>query len=86
LKIEVLNIKEENLLILKKIFQIVLDLDDEIDIENVRKIDTHSWDSLAIVSFQSAIQSEMGIELDLQEFFEITSFKMLKLLLASKGY
>jgi acyl carrier protein len=78
--------KEENLLILKKIFQIVLDLNDEIDIENVRKIDTHSWDSLAIVSFQSAIQSEMGIELDLQEFFEITSFKMLKFLLASKGY
>ncbi len=78
--------KEDNLLILKKIFLVVLDLNDEEDMEQIRKIDTHSWDSLATVSFQAAIQSEIGIELDIQELFEVTSFKMLDLLLSSKGY
>jgi len=78
--------KEDNLLILKKIFLVVLDLNDEQDMEQIRKIDTYSWDSLATVSFQAAIQSEIGIELDIQELFEVTSFKMLDLLLSSKGY
>jgi acyl carrier protein len=78
--------KDENLLILTKIFQIVLNLIDDIDVESINKDNTRSWDSLATVSFQSAIQSEIGIELDIQELFEITSFKMLDSLLSSKGY
>ena len=73
--------KDENLLVLKKIFSVVLDLNSNVEVESIRKIDTTKWDSLASVSFQAAIESELGLELDIEELFEITSFKMMVLVL-----
>jgi acyl carrier protein len=77
--------KDENLLVLKKIFSVVLDLNSNVEVESIRKIDTTKWDSLASVSFQAAIESELGLELDIEELFEITSFKMMVLVLSDKG-
>jgi len=79
------NMKDENLLVLKKIFSVVLDLNSNVEVESIRKIDTTKWDSLASVSFQAAIESELGLELDIEELFEITSFKMMVLVLSDKG-
>ncbi len=77
--------KDENLLVLKKIFSVVLDLNSNVEVESIRKIDTTKWDSLASVSFQAAIESELGLELDIEELFEIASFKMMVLVLSDKG-
>ena len=77
--------KDENLLVLKKIFSVVLDLNSNVEVESIRKIDTTKWDSLASVSFQAAIERELGLELDIEELFEITSFKMMVLVLSDKG-
>jgi acyl carrier protein len=77
--------KDENLLVLKKIFSVVLDLNSNVEVESIRKIDTTKWDSLASVSFQAAVESELGLELDIEELFEITSFKMMVLVLSDKG-
>ncbi len=77
--------KDTNRKILNKIFHVVLDLDNDTNIELIRKLDTPKWDSLASVSFQSAIESEFNIELSIEELFEITSFKMMALILSSKG-
>ena len=77
--------KDENLLVLKKIFSVVLDLNSNVEVESIRKIDTTKWDSLASVSFHAAIESELGLELGIEELFEITSFKMMALVLSDKG-
>ncbi len=77
--------KDENLLVLKKIFSVVLDLNSNVEVESIRKIDTTKWDSLASVSFQAAVESELGLELDIEELFEIASFKMMVLVLSDNG-
>lgn len=56
------------------IFRAVFDLADGLDVRSVRQVNYPAWDSLAHVSLVGAIESEFGLEIDVSDSMEITSF------------
>ncbi len=62
---------------LQLIFQAVLELDAGTDASEIRQLTFPRWDSLAHVSLISAIESEFGIEIDVNDQLELTSFAMM---------
>jgi acyl carrier protein len=59
---------------LAAIFRAVFDLAEGHDVRTVRQVNHPAWDSLAHVSLVGAIESEFGIEIDISDSMEITSF------------
>lgn len=59
---------------LAAIFRAVFGVPEGFDVRNVRQVNHPSWDSLAHVSLVGAIESEFGIEVDVADSMEITSF------------
>ena len=59
---------------LAAIFRAVFDLAEGHDVRNVRQVNHPAWDSLAHVSLVGAMESEFGIEVDVSDSIEITSF------------
>jgi acyl carrier protein len=59
---------------LTAIFRAVFDLAEGLDVRTVRQINHPAWDSLAHISLIGAIESEFGIEVDVTDSIEITSF------------
>lgn len=69
---------------LLEIFSIVLEIDNQEEIKNIRRINEVKWDSLAHVSLLSAIENEFEILLDYDEKERLSSFKSTLLLLNEK--
>jgi len=68
---------------LVEIFQVVLDLDG--DVQSVRRVAERRWDSLAHTSMIAAIESEFGLQLEMDDMERMTSFAATRLLLEEKG-
>jgi acyl carrier protein len=69
---------------LAEIFEIVLDLEPA-DVESARRVTCERWDSLAMVSLVTAIESEFDLKLDTKEAARVTSFAAAVLLLEELG-
>jgi acyl carrier protein len=69
---------------LSEIFKIVLDLPDDAETKNIRRINEVNWDSLAQVTLVTALESEFGIQLDHSEAERLTSYQSTLLLLTEK--
>jgi acyl carrier protein len=76
--------KEKNYLILSQIFRIIFELDDNENVENIRKLNEIKWDSIANVTLATAIESELNIKIDISEMDRFTSFKSIELLINEK--
>jgi len=76
-----MNQTEKKLL---EIFSIVLEIENDNEIKNIRRINEVKWDSLAHVSLLSAIENEFEILLDYDEKERVSSFKSTLLLLNEK--
>ena len=76
-----MNQTEKKLL---EIFSIVLEIENDNEIKNIRRINEVKWDSLAHVSLLSAIENEFEIFLDYDEKERVSSFKSTLLLLNEK--
>ncbi len=68
-----------------EIFQVVLELDADEDVQSLRRLNEKRWDSLAHTSLIVAIESEFGIKLDIADMDRMTSFAATRLLLEEKG-
>lgn len=70
---------------LVEIFQVVLDVDVDVDVQSVRRVTERRWDSLAHTSMIAAIESEFGLQLEIDDMERMTSFAATRLLLEEKG-
>jgi acyl carrier protein len=77
--------KEKNYLILSQIFRIIFELDDNENVENIRKLNEIKWDSIANVTLATAIESELNIKIDINDMDRFTSFKSIELLISEKS-
>lgn len=66
---------------LKEIFLIVLDLPEETNVTALRRISCEKWDSLANVSLIAAIESELSVQLNIEQQDRFTSYESVRLLL-----
>ncbi len=69
---------------LQQIFRIVLDLEDSIDVTNLRKLTERRWDSLATVSMVAALESEFNLSLSAADYERMTSFEAIRLMVEEK--
>jgi len=69
---------------LSQIFRFILQLPDDADTSNVRRINEVRWDSLANVTLITALESEFGITLGSHEIERLTSYQAVLLLLSEK--
>ena len=69
---------------LSQIFRFILQLPDDADTSNVRRINEVRWDSLANVTLITALESEFGITLASHEIERLTSYRATLLLLSEK--
>ena len=70
---------------LKEIFQIVLELPEDVDYSNIRQITESKWDSLAHTSLIAAMESEFELTFDAKSYERLTSFAAAELLLKESG-
>lgn len=68
---------------LVEIFRVVLEVDT--DVQSVRRVTERRWDSLAHTSMIAAIESEFGLQLEIDDMERMTSFAATRLLLEEKG-
>ena len=77
--------KEKNHLILSQIFRIIFELDDNEDVENIRRLNEIKWDSIANVTLATAIESEFNIKIHNSDLDRFTSFKSIELFINEKN-
>ena len=70
---------------LSAIFRAVFDLSAAHNVRDVRQINFPAWDSLAHVTLIGAIESEFGVEVDVEDSMEISSFDAALAHLESRG-
>ena len=73
--------KKDNLIKLDKIFNLILELEDAIELEKLDQKNYSKWDSLAQVNLIVAIESEFSIAIDIAKYEKFTSYKAIKNLL-----
>lgn len=67
---------------LEQIFRAVFELPADAEVQHIRQVSFRKWDSLGHVLLVSAIESEFGLEIDLNQSVKLTSFESLELYLA----
>jgi len=60
---------------LQSIFRAVLNVPASVDVERIRQLNYPAWDSLAHVSLIAAIESEFGLEIDVADSMDLTSYE-----------
>ncbi|MBF0283195.1 MAG: acyl carrier protein [Magnetococcales bacterium] len=60
---------------LRTIFRLALDLPDDADVSEIRRLNHPRWDSLAHTSLCFAIESEFGFALSVEEMEEVASLE-----------
>ncbi len=68
-----------------EIFRVVLEVEDDREVQTLRRLNERLWDSLAHTSLIVAIESEFAIQLDSADMERMTSFAATRLLLEEKG-
>lgn len=59
---------------LEQLFRTVLELDSDATVSDLTQEGEERWDSLAHMTLVMAMESEFGIQIDLEEAIEMTSF------------
>ncbi len=77
--------KEKNQETLDQIFEIVFETKSKDQIIKLKRLTNSEWDSLRHVSLITAIESEFGIKLSIEEMDAISSYKYCELFLNKKG-
>lgn len=60
---------------LQSIFRAVLNVPASVDVGRIRQLNYPAWDSLAHVSLIAAIESEFGLEIDVADSMDLTSYE-----------
>lgn len=76
---------EKNVDILKQIMLSVLDLDDNIEFSKLTQKNLDKWDSMAIVNLVVAVESDLGVKINNEEFKNFISFQNIVSILEKKG-
>jgi len=76
---------EKNVDILKQIMISVLDLDDNIEFSKLTQKNLDKWDSMAIVNLVVAVESDLGVKINNEEFKNFISFQNIVSILEKKG-
>jgi len=76
---------EKNVDILKQIMISVLDLDDNIEFSKLTQKNLDKWDSMAIVNLVVAVESDLGVKINNEEFKNFISFQNIVSLIEKKG-
>ncbi|GAA1029892.1 MULTISPECIES: acyl carrier protein [Amycolatopsis] len=61
---------------LKEVFIDALQLDDGVDVENLKYRDIEAWDSVGHMALIAAIEDEFEIEFDTDQVIDMSSFKV----------
>lgn len=69
---------------LTEIFSVVLEISDNEDPKEIRRMNERRWDSLAHASIIAAIESEFSIQLEVKDWERISSFESTSLLIEEK--
>jgi len=70
---------------LQEIFRAVLNMPPGTDVTKVRQLGHPKWDSLAHVSLIAALESEFGVEVDVAQSLDLTSYESVLLYLKEHG-
>jgi len=70
---------------LQNVLRAVLNLAPDIDVTRVRQLSYPAWDSLAHVSLIAALESEFGLEIDVSDSVDLTSYQAVLLYIESRG-
>ena len=77
--------KNKNIEILQEIMVSVLDLEGNIEFSDLQQIDVSKWDSLAIVNLVVAVESDLGVKINNDEFVNFISYQNIVSILDEKG-
>ncbi len=69
---------------LEEIFREVFRLQQTDDVTRIRQVNHPAWDSLAHVTMISAIESEFGVNVEIADSIELTSFEAVALYLSER--
>ncbi|WP_409183877.1 acyl carrier protein [Amycolatopsis sp. VS8301801F10] len=61
---------------LKEVFIDALQLDDGVDVENLKYRDIEAWDSVGHMALVAAIEDEFEVEFDTDQVIDMSSFKV----------
>lgn len=61
---------------LKEVFIDALQLDDGVDVENLKYRDIEAWDSVGHMALVAAIEDEFDVEFDTDQVIDMSSFKV----------
>lgn len=70
---------------LEMIFRAVFELPESRDVRTVRQVAEPTWDSLAHATLVAAIESEFGINIDIADALELTSFDAARLIVEERS-
>lgn len=70
---------------LEMIFRAVFELPASRDVRTVRQVAEPKWDSLAHATLVAAIESEFGINIDIADALELTSFDAARLIVEERS-
>lgn len=70
---------------LQMIFRAVFELPESRDVHTVRQVAEPTWDSLAHATLVAAIESEFGINIDIADALELTSFDAARLIVEERS-
>ncbi|MEA5367622.1 acyl carrier protein [Amycolatopsis sp., V23-08] len=61
---------------LREVFVEALDLEDGVDVENLKYRDLEAWDSVGHMALVAAIEDEFDVEFDTDQVIDMSSFKV----------
>lgn len=61
---------------LRAVFIEALDLDEDVDVENLKYREIEAWDSVGHMSLVAAIEDEFDVQFDTDQVIDMSSFKV----------
>lgn len=61
---------------LHDVFVTTLQLDDDVDVANLKYRDTEAWDSVGHMALVAAIEDEFDVQFDTDQVIDMSSFKV----------
>lgn len=61
---------------LREVFVEALDLDEDVDVENLKYRDIEAWDSVGHMALVAAIEDEFDVEFETDQVIDMSSFKV----------
>jgi acyl carrier protein len=61
---------------LREVFVSTLQLDDDVDVENLKYRDIEAWDSIGHMALIAAVEDEFDVQFDTDQVIDMSSFKV----------